>query len=133
MEYLASEVREETMNGSFRLCSACMYWDREQDQDERLKGKCRRFPPRAEWALTFDDDWCGEWQPFEEIQLSEDEERGLRSASAAQALLALPPEMRDRLLDEVLTEEEKESASPPDDFYERIQRYFAERRNEQAT
>jgi len=53
------------------------------------------------------------------------QERELRNASTAQALLVLSQEKRDKLLAEVLTEEELEAPAPPDDFYERVQDYLA--------
>ena len=63
--------------------------------------------------------------------LDPEEERHLRNVSAAQALMVLPPEKRDAILRAILAEEERENPSPPDDFHERIQRYFAERRHEE--
>ncbi|MCL5734225.1 MAG: hypothetical protein M1274_01320 [Actinobacteria bacterium] len=60
-----------------------------------------------------------------EAPLAGEEERWLRNTSTAQALLVLPPEKRDQVLREVLTEEELEAPCPPEDFYERVQRYLA--------
>ncbi len=99
----------------------------------------------AAWPLTGSHDWCGEWTSHEALfqapeatlsgleslladdgpPLDPEEERTLRNASIAQALLVLPAEKRDKLLLEVLTDEERASATPPDDFYERVQGYLA--------
>jgi hypothetical protein len=56
-------------------CSTCRFWE-PPDSDDCF-GECRRRAPlprlgpdnadsiaRAEWPSTFDDDWCGEWQPL---------------------------------------------------------------------
>jgi hypothetical protein len=59
-----------------------------------------------------------------------EQEIWLRNMSAAQALLVLPAETQDQVLREVLTEEERKSPSPPEDFHERVQRYFAARKTE---
>jgi len=81
--------------------------------------------------LTLAQEWCGEWQsrdaalPQQEPPLDLEEDRVLRNASIAEALLVLPPEKRDKLLLDVLTEEERMSPEPPEDFYERVQDYFA--------
>jgi hypothetical protein len=112
--------------------------------------------PKAAWPMTDAHDWCGEWlsreAPFptaegallagqtplsalealavaQEPPLDPEEERYLRNASIAQALLVLPQEKRDRLLLEILTDEERECPTPPDDFYERVQDYFARQRD----
>jgi hypothetical protein len=67
--------------------------------------------------------------PFEtELELDPEQERMLRNASAAEALLVLSPEKRDELLCEIMTEQERQCPTPPDDFHERIQRYFEARR-----
>ncbi len=67
--------------------------------------------------------------PFEpEPELDFEQERFLRNSSAAEALLVLPEEKRAELLNEILSDEEKQCSTPPDDFYERVERYFAERR-----
>ncbi len=134
------------MNESPRQCSGCSHWDPKPDEAECgfFKGTCRRFPPvvlagggtaqawSTEWPRTLDRDWCGEWQSHGEPPLEPDldsaEERQLRNVATAQALLALPSDTRDQLLQEVLTEEELGCSSPPEDFYERVQRYFAVRR-----
>jgi hypothetical protein len=63
-------------------------------------------------------------QPAPEPELDPDQDRQLRNVSMAEAMLALPEEKRDRLLYEILTEEERQCATPPDDFYERVQLYF---------
>ncbi len=60
--------------------------------------------------------------------MDEEQERWLRNVSMAEALLALPAERRDELLREVLTDEERESAFPPEDFYERVLLYFAQKK-----
>ena len=110
----------------------------------------------AAWPMTGAHDWCGEWLSREasfptaegaplagqaplsalealaaaqEPPLDPEEERYLRNSSIAQALLVLPQEKRDRLLLEVLTDEERECPTPPDDFYERVQDYFARQRD----
>lgn len=64
--------------------------------------------------------------------MDSEEERSLRNASIAEALLLLPAEKRDAMLLEVLTEEERQSPTPPDDFYERVQDYFARRRDAES-
>jgi hypothetical protein len=69
-----------------------------------------------------------QFQPEPEPDLEPEDERWLRNVSAAQALLVLPEEERDELLNAVLTDDEKLSSTPPDDFHERVQRYFAEKR-----
>lgn len=61
-------------------------------------------------------------------EMDEEQERWLRNASAAEALLALPAERRDEVLREVLTEEERERDSPPVDFHERVMLYFAQKK-----
>lgn len=66
-------------------------------------------------------------QPVAPPPLNAEEERELRNASMAQALLVLSPEKRDEVLNEVLTEDERQSAVPPPDFYERVQDFFAGR------
>ena len=110
----------------------------------------------AVWPLTGAHDWCGEWLSREasfptaeggplagqaplsalealaaaqEPPLDPEEERYLRNSSIAQALLVLPQEKRDRLLLEILSDEERECPTPPDDFYERVQDYFARQRD----
>lgn len=56
----------------------------------------------------------------------EDEgDRTLRNVSMAEALMALPVEKQERLFAEILTEEERQMPSPPDDFYERVMLYFS--------
>lgn len=128
------------MNGTFGYCVDCAYWDACSPPD----GRCRRHAPAAaagdqtgetgstaSWPLTLAQDWCGEWRAREEAGLQQEppldpeEERALRNASMAEALLVLPPEKRDRLLLDILTEEERLRPTPPDDFYERVQDYFA--------
>lgn len=59
-----------------------------------------------------------------------EQERWLRNVSMAEALLSLPEEKRERVFAEVLTEEERMSPSPPDDFYDRVLQYFAEHKDE---
>lgn len=133
------------MNESARLCSRCSYWDPEPDKEEDglHQGKCRRLPPAglvpagvgqtqagvAEWPRTLYRDWCGEWQPREELPIDQEEEKQLRNIAMAQALLVLSPETQAQMLHEVLTEDEMGCPSPPEDFYERIQRYFALRKD----
>ena len=109
---------------------------------EVYEGSCRRFPPtlalsseadpglggRMTWPRTAAGDWCGEWQACETPSLDEAEETWLRNASAAQSLLVLSTETRDELLSEILTQEEMEMDAPPDDFYDRVQQYFARRK-----
>ena len=121
-------------------CSSCRFWHADPD---RSAGECRRYPPvagprdqsdslrarDARWARTADRDWCGEWasaqNQFEsEPDLDPEQELWLRNTSAAQALLVLPEEQREELLCAILTEEERECPSPPDDFHERVTRYF---------
>jgi hypothetical protein len=65
--------------------------------------------------------------------VDEEQERWLRNASIAEALLVLPAEKRDKLLQEVLTEEERQCASPPEDFHERVLIYFARKKEEAGT
>ena len=60
--------------------------------------------------------------------LDAEQERWPRNVSMAEALLALPAERRDELLREVLTDEERETASPPEDFHERVLLYFAQKK-----
>ena len=137
------------MNEPDRLCSDCRYWARRLEETgagQPCEGECRRYPPggvpagapagasqpgRAGWPRTFDQDWCGEWAAANELppddSLDPEEERWLRNASIAQALTMLPADKRDRLLLEVLTEEERACPTPPDDFYERVQIYLAGR------
>ncbi len=70
--------------------------------------------------------------PFQfptEPELPPDQERILRNSSTAEALLVLPEETRNALLDAILSEEEKQCPTPPDDLYERVERYFAENRS----
>lgn len=128
------------MDDTPRFCVNCAYWDR----DSPTNGRCRRHAPAAIprpgideagpialWPATSAQDWCGEWEPRDSAviqqgtSLDPEEERALRNASMAEALLVLPPEKRDRLLLEILTEEERQSPTPPDDFYERVHDYFA--------
>ncbi|OFW61535.1 MAG: hypothetical protein A2133_12750 [Actinobacteria bacterium RBG_16_64_13] len=61
-------------------------------------------------------------------EMDEEQERWLRNASVAEALLALPAERRDELLREVLSDGERESASPPEDFHERVLLHFAQKK-----
>lgn len=67
--------------------------------------------------------------PPDQAQVTEpfdpEQERWLRNVSMAQALLVLPAEKRDAVLEAVLTEEERQSPTHPDDFYDRVQLYFA--------
>ncbi len=128
------------MNDIPRFCVNCAYWD----PTSPTHGRCRRHaptvPPRPDsdgtgsftsWPSTLAEDWCGEWESRDpalvprEPLLDPEQDRALRNASIAEALLVLPPEKRDRLLLEVLTEEERQRPAPPDDFYERVQDYFA--------
>ncbi len=145
------------MNDVSRLCSGCVYWDDTADDDgtaDARRGRCRRQPPVisasgsdvAQWPRTRADDWCGEWcgtlSPWSEpdvpsleaLQAADpsdpDEERWLRNVSMAQALLVLPAEKRDAVLEAVLTEDERQSPTPPDDFYDRVQLYFSLQRGD---
>jgi hypothetical protein len=133
------------VNDSPRLCSSCSHWDSEPGKEEGglREGMCRRFPPVShvaagvgpdhagwtEWPRTLDRDWCGEWRLCEELPIDQEEERQLRNIAMAQALLVLSPETRDQVLREVLAEDEMGCPSPPEDFYERVQRYFAVRKD----
>ena len=65
-----------------------------------------------------------------EPELDPEQERLLRNVSIAEALMILPEEKRDQLLNAVLTEDERQSPTPPEDFYDRVQRYLAEQREE---
>lgn len=64
---------------SEETCGDCRYWKRRDETDDELSlGFCRRYPPtlcpEAEerpvqgknphgyWPLTFQSDWCGEFQ-----------------------------------------------------------------------
>lgn len=123
-----------------RYCVDCLYWE----PCSATEGKCRRYAPaavlcanagengpKASWPWTLAHDWCGEGQaregalPQQEPPLDPAEERALRNASMAEALLVLPADKCDKLMREVLTEEERQSPTPPEDFYERVQDYFA--------
>jgi hypothetical protein len=144
-----------------RMCSNCSFWARkllDRMADQPLLGECRRHPPaggprvaaadsavktgdtlqieRTGWPLTLDRDWCGEWVPTTspplEEPLNEEEDRQLRNAAIAQALLVLSPEKRDALLCAILTDEERACPTPPDDFFERVQTYLA-RQGEETT
>jgi hypothetical protein len=132
-------------------CLNCNYWAPEFSEAQKAEGnawpdagKCRRYPPfardlaptdredekRARFVRTTPDEWCGEWIAREaafrnagNVQIDE-AERSLLNTSAAQALMVLPQEKQDKLLREILTDEERQSTCPPDDFYERVTRYF---------
>lgn len=61
-------------------CETCVFWKRKNDISEA--GRCRRYAPKpinwfvpdsgeeddaeptpeAVWPVTWNDDWCGEWQ-----------------------------------------------------------------------
>lgn len=134
------------MNGSARLCSVCAFWDHHVDSiaEGQREGTCRRFPPVGGtaqgagvgrirgigWPRTRDQDWCGEWAPREMPAVDDEEDRQLRNISMAQAMLTLPEDKRDRMLREILTDEELADPCPPDDFYDRVQDYFAKQRGE---
>jgi hypothetical protein len=134
------------VNEAPRLCSSCSHWDPYPGDEppDLHEGRCRRFPPagltpagagpvRAAgtgWPWTLDRDWCGEWALRQEFTLGEEEEKELRNAAMAQALLALSEETRDQLLSEVLSDDEMACPAPPEDFYERVQNYFALRKEE---
>lgn len=60
----------------------------------------------------------------------DEQERWLRNASIAEALTVLPVEKQERLLAQVLTDEERQMPSPPADFYERVISYFAKHKDE---
>lgn len=48
------------------LCRKCKFWVLVDNQDGEQLGQCRRFPPAYEgWAMTRQDDWCGEWQALQ--------------------------------------------------------------------
>lgn len=135
------------MNDSSRSCVGCIHWE----PCSSTEGKCRRHAPAAAlcprtresdstavWPSTLPEDWCGEWQSRDsslagdEFPMDSEEERSLRNASIAEALLILPSERRDAMLLEILTEDERQSPTPPDDFYERVQEYFAHRRDAES-
>lgn len=61
--------------------------------------------------------------------VDEPQERWLRNVSISEALLALPEDKCNRLVAEVLTEEERMAPAPPDDFYERVMLYFAQEKH----
>jgi hypothetical protein len=54
------------------ICDECRFWDFQAEYPEVWRtGVCRRHAPRPYlqpagndqyWALTFGDDWCGEWE-----------------------------------------------------------------------
>lgn len=118
-------------------CSTCRFWHEDPAQ-------CRRYPPvvpaggcpsretgSTYWPRTSPGDWCGEWAAqtagagfAPEPELDPETDLRLRNASAAQALLVLPEEQRERLLQDILTDEEREGDAPPDDFHERVMRYL---------
>ncbi len=59
-----------TDNNDRKTCERCRFW--EQNSSEPSLGHCKRFPPVVvphngdffeRSPETFDDDWCGEWQP----------------------------------------------------------------------
>ena len=43
-------------------CGDCRFWEGDRG-DRALRGRCCRRAPSvlADWKLTDDDDWCGEW------------------------------------------------------------------------
>lgn len=60
-------------------CASCRFWlkvDWLVDMPSRRWGMCRRYPPSdkfeddendmemGDWPSTWDDQWCGEWQPL---------------------------------------------------------------------
>jgi hypothetical protein len=62
---------------SGQVCQNCVFWV--QDPNQEKFGACRRSAPRpyvtdvsggndprrdAWWPVTYDTDWCGEWQPW---------------------------------------------------------------------
>jgi hypothetical protein len=58
-------------------CYECRYWDQQtRYPDKRNVGLCRFDPPRRNgnddvdycWPDTYDEDWCGRWQPREEAK-----------------------------------------------------------------
>jgi hypothetical protein len=132
-------------------CLNCNYWAPEFSETQRAEGnpwpeagRCRRYPPfardlapadsgdekRARYVRTTPDEWCGEWVAREAAFRNaahaeiDEAERTLRNTAAAQALLVLPKEKQDKLIREILTDEEMQNPCPPDDFHERIIRYF---------
>jgi hypothetical protein len=84
----------------------------------------------ASLRRTLDRDWCGEWELRGQPAIDQEEEKQLRNMAMAQALLVLSPETRDNVLHAVLTEDEMGCPSPPEDFHERVQRYFALQKEE---
>jgi hypothetical protein len=94
----------------------------------------------AGWELTGIDSCLAEYSRYvfkrQVVSLEsfpdmdEEHERWLSNVAMAEALLVLPAEKRDELLREVLTEEERENASPPEDFRERVLLYFAQKKEE---
>ena len=135
------------MDHPVRYCVECLYWE----ACSATEGKCRRYAPaavlcanagdngpKASWPWTLARDWCGEWRtregvfPQQEPPLDPEQERHLRNVSMAEALLVLPADEIDRLTREVLTEEERQSPTPPDDFYERVQEYFARQQENES-
>lgn len=44
-------------------CEVCRFWERGNGTSlPNVVGACRRFPPmRGKWAVTHQEDWCGEF------------------------------------------------------------------------
>jgi len=56
------------MTPAISSCARCRYWTPVPDEDGHNLGQCRRFPPSYEgWAMTFGDDWCGEFEPSDPL------------------------------------------------------------------
>lgn len=67
-------------------CKECRFWDMTHDyvSTKAREGRCRRYAPHPEpapdasvmiydrgtiWPATFEDDWCGEGQHFENFDI----------------------------------------------------------------
>lgn len=71
-------------------CKECRFWDLMHDRisTKAREGRCRRYAPHPHvgsetstvnfdrgttWPATFDDDWCGEGQYFDDFAGFEDD------------------------------------------------------------